>query len=141
MGSFADSIKANVKEVKQEVNDKIVKAAVNMFRDVVQFSPSHELQGSVWSEGLLINQWYPSVGSPSSQLGSQKDQVGLQSMDRIAQLIGSTDFLKRDNTLYLTNNIPYAYQAEVVGWYGNGMNTAPYAMVDKALTKAKGELG
>lgn len=141
MGSFADSIKANIREVKQEVNDKITKAAVNMFRDVVQFSPSHELHGSVWANGLLINQWYPNVGSASGQLGSQTDQVGLQSMDRIAQLIGSSNFISKDNSLYLTNNVPYAYQAEVDGWYGGGMKTAPYAMVDRALNKAKGELG
>lgn len=141
MGSFVDSIKANIKEAKQEVNDKITKAAVNMFRDVVQFSPSHELHGSVWAKGLLINQWYPSVGSASVQLDAQADQVGFQSMDRIAQLLGSNNFTSKDNTLWLTNNVPYAYQAEVDGWYGGGMKTAPYAMVDKALNKAKGELG
>ena len=141
MGSFADSIKANIKEVKQEVNDKITKVAVDMFRNVVQFSPSHELHGSVWANGLLINQWYPSTGSASSQLSSQADQVGFQSMDRISQLIGTNNFTVKDNSLWLTNNVPYAYQAEADGWYGGGMKTAPYAMVDKALTKAKGELG
>ena len=143
MGSFADSIKANIAEVKQEVNDKITNIAVGMFRDVVQFSPSYELHDSVWANGLLINQWYPSVGSASGQLGSQVDQVGYQSMDRIAQLIGSSNFTSKDNTLWLTNNVPYAYQAEALGWYDTtrNQNTHPYAMVDKALTKAKGELG
>ncbi len=140
MGSFADSIKANIKEVKQEVNDKITKVAVDMFRDVVMLSPSQELRDSQWATGLLINQWYPKVGSASSELGSQTDQVGLQSMDRIAQLIGSSNFTVKDNSLWLTNNVPYAYQAEVIGWYGNGMKTAPYGMVGTALTNAKAKL-
>lgn len=136
MGSFADSIKANVKEVKQEVNDKITKVAVDMFRDVVMLSPSQELRDSQWAKGLLINQWYPSVGSASTQLGTQTDQVGLQSMDRIAQLIGSNNFTVKDNSLWLTNNVPYAYQAEALGWRG----TLPYMMVDKALINAKAKL-
>jgi hypothetical protein len=35
MGSFADSIKANIKELQQEVNDKITTEAIKTFRSVV----------------------------------------------------------------------------------------------------------
>lgn len=138
MGSFADSLKANVAEVKQEVNDKITNVAVSMFRDVVQGSPSQDLQDSEWATGWVINQWYPSTRAASSELNEQRDQVGLNSMDRIAQLIGTSNFIKKDNSLWLTNNVPYAYQVEALGWKGS--IRMPYMMVGNALTKAKANL-
>jgi hypothetical protein len=137
MGSFADSIKANIKELQQEVNDKITNEAVKTFRDVVSYSPSQDFNGSVWATGWVINQWYPSVGSPSSSLTDSRDQAGMNSGDRIAQLVGSKNFLKGDNSLWLTNNVPYVYQVEALGW----VRTKPYAMVDKALTDAKTRIG
>ncbi len=137
MGSFADSIKANIKELQREVNDIITNEAIKTFRDVVRYSPSKDFNGSEWATGWVINQWYPSVGSPSSELNESRDQAGMNSGDRIAQLIGSRHFTNKDNSVYLTNNVPYVYQVEALGWVG----TKAYAMVDLALTDAKTRLG
>lgn len=132
MGSFADSIKANIKELQQEVNDTITNEAIKTFRDVVSYSPSKDFNGSEWSTGWVINQWYPKVGSPSSELNQARDQAGMNSGDRIAQLLGSKNFLKKDNSIYLTNNVPYVNQVEFIGWAVQ----PPYAMVDRALNDA-----
>jgi hypothetical protein len=137
MGSFADSIKANITQIQQEVNDTITNEAVKTFRDVVSYSPSKDFNGAEWATGWVINQWYPSVGRASSELNENRDQAGFNSGDRIAQLIGSKNFIKKDNSLWLTNNVPYVYQVEVLGW----PQTDAYAMVDKALTDAKTRLG
>ncbi len=137
MGSFADSIKANIKELQQEVNDKITTEAIKTFRSVVSYSPSLDFNGSEWATGWVINQWYPKVGSPSSELNESRDQAGMNSGDRIAQLIGSKNFINKDNSIYLTNNVPYVYQVEAIGW----ARTRPYAMVDKALNDAKARIG
>lgn len=137
MGSFADSIKANIKALQQEVNDTITNEAVKTFRSVVSYSPSKDFNGSEWATGWVINQWYPSVGSPSSELNENRDQAGFNSGDRISQLAGSNNFIKKDNSLWLTNSVPYVYQVEALGW----PQTEPYAMVDKALTDAKTRLG
>jgi hypothetical protein len=61
----------------------------------------------------------------------------MNSGDRIAQLIGSKNFINKDNSIYLTNNVPYVYQVEAIGW----ARTKPYAMVDKALNDAKARIG
>jgi hypothetical protein len=61
----------------------------------------------------------------------------MNSGDRIAQLIGSKNFINKDNSIYLTNNVPYVYQVEVLGWAGRDA----YAMVDLALTDAKARIG
>jgi hypothetical protein len=137
MGSFADSIKANIKELQQEVNDKITTEAAKTFRSVVSYSPSQDFNGSTWATGWVINQWYPKVGSPSAELNESRDQAGMNSVTRIAQLIGSKNFLNKDNSIYLTNNVPYVYQVEALGWAG----TKAYAMVDKALDDARIRIG
>lgn len=136
MGAFADSLKANVKQIKEDINQQITYVAVDLFRDIVYASPSHDLNGSEWATGWIINQWYPSVKRESRELNQTRDQMGFDSLDRIAQLPSQNIFLRKDNTLYFTNNVPYVYQADSLGW----SRTLPYMMVDKSLAKARGRL-
>ena len=132
MGSFADSIKANVKEVKQDINKQILYQASEMFKDVTIGTPS-AWQSSKYATGLLINQWYTAQNSLSSEETDSKDLHGVASLNRANNILTWKTFLGKDGYVSFTNNVSYAYQAEVQGWN----QTAPYRMVELALIDAE----
>lgn len=142
MGSFADSIKANVKEVKQEINNRILSEASQTFKDVTTGTPS-TWQQSEWAKGLLVNQWYTAENSLSSEKNDSKDLYGVASLNRADAIQRWKTFLGKDGYVSFTNNIYYAYQAEALGWYDTtrNQNTPPYAMVEKAMIDAKNRMG
>jgi len=117
MGSFADSIKKNIAEVKQEVNTKINKLFVFVGEGIVFRGPSSYLRGP-YSDGLFTNQWYPQLGSGySSSLTSQKSHEGLGSITRIREIaLESKEFLGKDGSITLTNNVWYGPRIEYLGW-------------------------
>jgi len=133
MGSFADSVKQNIQSMHEDVNTAVTNFIAETFRDVVKLSPS-EWQNSPHATGWLSNQWYPSVTSPSNSINESRDIYGFNSLDRIEGFRDTKYFFKKDNTVFLTNNVPYAYQAEALGW----KRAAPYAMVATAIDNAKG---
>lgn len=133
--SFAKSVAENVKLVQEELNKNVSNFVAETFRDVVKLSPS-EWKNSPYTTGWLVNQWYPSVGTPSASLTQSKDVYGMNSLDRINTFVESKPFFKKDSTVYLTNSVPYAYQAEAIGWkYAD-----KYAMVAQSLDRAKAKL-
>ena len=164
MGSFADSIKANIKEVKQEVNDKIVKVFKDVAYNTVYLTPSPSwnlsprgISGNIayYSDGLLANQWYPAENKTSEEFTRSESDHGGDSYSRLAAMNNVKTFLGKDGFLSFTNNTPYAYRVEVLGYpKGAAQNTAgfptwnswtgdvkPYAMVDQSLIKVKAEIG
>lgn len=136
MGSFADSIKANIREVKQEVNDKILFEASQTFKDVTTGTPS-TWQKSEWAKGLLVNQWYTAENALSSDKNDSKDLHGVASLNRAEAIQKWKTFLGKDGYVSFTNNIHYAYQAEALGW----KYTDKYAMVELAMIDAKNRMG
>jgi hypothetical protein len=136
MGSFADSIKANIKEIQQEVNTKILAEASRTFTDVTTGTPS-SWQQSKWAEGLLVNQWYTAQNSLSSEQNGSKDLHGTASLNRANAILSWKTFLGKDGYVSFTNNVSYAYQAEALGW----KYTDKYAMVEKAMIDAKTRMG
>ena len=136
MGSFADSIKANIKEVKQEINDRILSEASQTFKDVKTGTPS-TWQQSEWAKGLLVNQWYAAENSLSSEKNDSKDLYGVASLNRADAIQRRKTFLGKDGYVSFTNNIHYAYQAEALGW----KYTDKYAMVELAMIDAKNRMG
>lgn len=120
--------------MQEDVNNCVNDYIINVFKDVVKLSPS-EWQDSPFATGWLANQWYPSVRSPSPSIDERRDLLGFNSLDRIEQLRGEKNFLTKDNSVFLTNNVPHAYQAEVIGW----QFTKPYAMIATAVDNAKGK--
>lgn len=134
---FFDSIQQNINQTLQNVNDKINKEAVETFRDVVKETPNPSMpDAAFYSKGLLVNQWYPKFGGFSSEISSAKDDYGFNSLDRINVILDGKEFLGKDGEVSLSNNVSYAIQADKIGWYF----TAPYAMVDKAIIKAKARI-
>jgi hypothetical protein len=165
MGSFADSIKANIKELQQEVNDKIVDVFVETSLSVVHLTPSPSWIGQTrgaspsspqYTDGLLANQWYPAENKISNEETSAESDNGGDSITRINAMKSVKTFVAKDGYLSLTNNVPYAYRVDAVGYpagradviqgYGNwswwnGSHEKPYAMIDTSIAKIKAKIG
>ena len=135
--SFFESLQENIQKALVETNNKINKEAILTFRDVVAETPNPDMPDKAfYSKGLLVNQWYPKFGGFSSELTSAKDDHGFNSLDRINSISEEKEFLGKDGEVSLSNNVSYAIQADKIGWYF----TAPYAMVDKAIIRAKARM-
>jgi len=165
MGSFADSIKANIKELQQEVNDKIVDVFVETSLSVVHLTPSPSWKGQTrgaspsspeYTDGLLANQWYPAENKISQEETSDKSDNGGDSITRIEAMKSAKTFVAKDGYLSLTNNVPYAYRVDSIGYpkgeavviegygdwsYWNGSHSKPYAMIDTSIAKIKAKIG
>jgi hypothetical protein len=113
--SFLASLDRNILRVKQEVNDKIVKISIELFLSIVAKSPSPSNPGE-YAKGLLANQWYPKFDGFSDEKGSDTSSNGAGSKSRITSLRGTREFFGKDAQLSLTNNLDYAYRAEMLGW-------------------------
>lgn len=135
MSKFLTSLRNNSRKVLVKVNRKCYEIAWQLFTSVVRLTPSPSQPGP-FAKGLLANQWYPSEGVPSSELGTDTDARGGSSLSRITAMTKGTAFLGKDGKLYLTNNVPYAYRAEVLGWPksdGWSGRIGPYRMVARSL--------
>lgn len=134
--SFLASLNRNIQRVEREINDKVYKISIELFLSVVSKSPSPDNPGE-FAKGLLANQWYPKAGAGFSSFQTTAiSRNGQASRDRINALRGGNEFLGKDGRLSLTNNLDYAYRAEVLGWPksdGWSGNVGPYRMVALSL--------
>jgi hypothetical protein len=134
MASFAASVSNNVYAVLTKVNADVHKIARELFTLTVDLTPSPSNPGP-YATGHLADQWYPEVGDFSDELSPSTSSDGAGSKSRIAAVIGST-FFGKDGKLTFTNNVPYAYRAEAVGWPiedGWSGRQGPYRMVARAI--------
>lgn len=139
MGSFADSVKKNVTKVQEEINAKINKIFVQVGEGIVYRGPSSYTRGP-YSDGLFTNQWYPQLGSGySTALSTQVSFEGIDSLRRIDAIATEIkEFLGKDGSITLTNNVSYGFRIEYAGWPkgtpGHHWNGAvPYRMVELTI--------
>ena len=129
---FASSIKANSNKILLSVDKQCCQIACELFALTVRLTPSPSFPGP-YAIGKLANQWYPEVGSYfSEELSSDISATGADSLARISALLTSRQFYKNDGVMTLTNNLSYAYRAEVLGWPANegwSGTIGPYRMV------------
>jgi hypothetical protein len=144
--SFLDDIKAFREQALQDASQSVNKLVHNLFTEVVARSPSPSNPGQ-FAKGLLVNQWYPTVGGGySTELGTLTNDIGVDSLSRISKALSQNPFLGKDNTISLTNNTEEAYYAEVLGWPEglgtNGWNwrgnTGPYMMIANSVQSVIG---
>lgn len=136
VGNFAQSIRLNSRAIMAQVNDKCYEIARELFTSIVNLTPSPTNPGDT-AEGLLVNNWFPVDGSSFSDAkSSAKSPYGSASLARIKALTGR-QFLRKDGTVTLSNNLSYAYRAEVLGWPQPAWSgsVGPYRMVAKSLQK------
>lgn len=132
---FTESIRRNIAKAKQDINDQVYKISIELFLSIVRRTPSPSNKGFK-AKGLLANQWYPKAGSGfSSDVGTAISDTGAGSIIRIHALKGGREFYGRNGRLSLTNNLDYAYRAEMLGWpqpIWSG-SVGPYRMVASSL--------
>lgn len=135
-GSFAQSVELNSLAILREVNDRVYEIARELFRSIVQLTPSPSNPGDT-AKGLLANNWFPVDGPGFSQATSTaKSSWGAASVARINALRGN-NFFQKDGTVTLSNNLDYAYRAEVLGWPNPRWSgrVGPYRMVALSMQK------
>lgn len=147
MGSFSEQIKAWEQKALAVANKSVSNAVEELFTSIVVASPSPISDPQAkFSKGLLINQWYPSVGSASSEEGTSTNDHGIESLSRIKAMIAANPFMGKDNIVFLANNTEQAPHAEYLGWpKGEGTSgwkwtgtVIPYSMISKSVAKIRG---
>ncbi len=124
--SFLNDVMAFEKKALLAASNSTGKIANDMFTEPVLRSPSgpKASHSADHSNGVLINQWYPVIGSTAdTYFDNTADKNGSGSLSRIDGLFATQPFLGKDNVLTMSNNTPQAYHAEVIGWpAGKGTN-------------------
>lgn len=127
MGTFSESVRANIKTMLAEIDSYCYKISYDLFMRIVDHSPNQP--GAIFSKGEFINNWM--VGSNSFTSGTTPifDSNGRDSRSQIVFAKESKTFLGKDGFLTFSNNVSYAYQVEVLGW----RHTTAYAPVQLAF--------
>lgn len=143
--SFADDIKKWEQKALLAANTSLCKAVESLFTDEVVLSPIKPTAN--YATGLLKNSFYPQAGGGYDMtVGTVPDDSGTGSLSRIKALMATKPFLGRDNIVSLTNSVPEAYRADVLGWpSGEGTNgwiwsgkVTAYGFTSQALNNFKG---
>ena len=97
---------------------KIKKAFVGLSTDIIMDTPV--------LSGRLRNNWFPSVNQGTNKTTKYTGEKGAAATSRVSAVK-----FKLGDTLYLTNNLPYAERIEFKGWSAK----APSGMVRKNLVR------
>jgi hypothetical protein len=110
MGTFADSVKLNCDKKIEEVSKKVESITRELFQLVVNSTPV--------LDGYLINSWHTAkgMGEYSWAMERSPDSFGSGSKADIDSLLATKPFYATDNIVSMTNNLPYAYRIEYLGW-------------------------
>lgn len=135
---------SDIKTFRDKALQKASDNTNNVFRDLgtlnVRFSPSPSNPGP-YALGLLVNQWYFSVGSPDTSVTTSTSSTGTDSLSRLDAFLSTNPWLGKDATAYITNSTEEAYYADVLGWAkGKGTNgwawsgnSGPYMMRQQSI--------
>ena len=119
---FAEDIQRNINQAMTNISDNLNQITGKLFYGIEQDTPV--------LTGMLTNSWYTDTkGVFSGIVGTSADKSGSASISRIRGTLGTLPFLNKDNSVTMSNNISYAYLAEVDGW----AKTTAYAMIAKNM--------
>lgn len=113
--SLLDSINRFATKAALQASDSTNKIVEEYFITNVKLSPTEPK--AAYSQGVLINNWWPSIGpTPSTEVSKSANIAGADSIARIKSTLAQNPFLGRNNTVTLSNNVSYAYRADKLGW-------------------------
>lgn len=126
--------------------DKTKKDLDKVARSVILQISTNIIIRTPVDSGRLINNWYPSFDTPSTQTTNRTGATGSAAIRRVRKAL-PRDIKFEGRTFYLTNNLPYARTAEYGGWgtgdYATTKTTrdgysiqAPYGMVRISIAEA-----
>lgn len=102
--TFALDIKKWVDDCEKKQDQFVRKICLDLTSQVVLGTPV--------DLGRAINNWFPSIGSPSNATTTATDKSGSGSIARAKPVINQAT----GNVFYLTNNLPYIRRLEFEGW-------------------------
>lgn len=117
------SFEAQVRKFGKTTLDRIDKvrraSALELFRLIIEETPV--------DNGVLRNNWRTQVNSPNVSEKDSADPSGAQALAEAAANLG-----RLQDTVFFTNNLPYAERIEYDGW---SRFKAPAGMVRKNVAK------
>lgn len=144
---FAAQIKAFEEKALLAANASVCKAFTTLGTNLVSLTSGNQINYGGFSNGDIANNWHVSIGSLTMVMPNGPDKSGSASLSRIQSLPQQAPFYKKDNTVFLTNVMNYAYRADKLGWpLGVGTNdwnwsgrVKAYGFTDKAIINLKGK--
>jgi hypothetical protein len=113
--SFLSDIEAFREKALQQASKNASVIFEYVSRQAILLSPNPPGNRG-YAQGHLKNQWYASVGSPSSETSDAKSDTGQDSLSRLQSVLSTQPFYGKDATLYFSNSVSYAYRVESIGW-------------------------
>lgn len=119
-----------------EASDKTVQAAsLELFGNIVKRTPVGN--PTLWKNdapagytgGTLRGNWQTTIGRPAGSILNDKDKSGSK-VSAKASAVTSRFSINGTQSLFFTNNLPYAYRVE----YGRWSQQAPSGMVRVSVT-------
>lgn len=107
MNSFSETVASFSRQTSQKVDRVRRVVTLKLLGSVVMNTPV--------DTGRLRGNWRPSGGSPLTETTAREDKAGDAVLREIEAL---TSVSTGDNSVFLTNNLPYAGVAEYGGWHG-----------------------
>ncbi len=105
---FNDDWRKAQKKLEKELENVVKAAGINLFNGIIQLSPVRQ--------GRFRGNWQASVNTPATdilfQSVPQSEDENITFVDNVSQKLTS---FKLNDTIYLTNNLPYAERLEN-GW-------------------------
>lgn len=125
---FSAGVKRWTNKVRGEVENFRKQVTIELFSSVILDTPV--------LTGRLRGNWQISSGSPSSGTVEITDPNGGKAIRKVEELASGLPE-GRDQAVYLTNNLPYAYRIEYDGW---SHTKAPEGMVRKNFIRISDNL-
>ena len=126
--SFSSDIGGWAKGATEEIAEVNKNIVFGLFESVIRDTPV--------LEGRLRANWLPSVDDPETQEIDVQDSSGEETVQNVKNFIERING-KDDFSVFLTNNLPYAYRIEYDGW---SSTKAPEGMVRKNFIRVSENL-
>ena len=137
--TFSSDIKAFAEKTNRDIKDVRAYAAITIFGDIIKATPVGNAQ--YWAPvngkpakappgytgGRLRGNWQASVNSPIDTSIANIDANGGETINKMTAVVTAA---KGEDTIYMTNNLPYAQRIE----YGYSSKQRPMGMVRVSIT-------
>lgn len=104
--TFTVDISKFIDKAKGQEQLVIRKICLELFNKVILKSPV--------DTGRFRANWNASINYPDKSVSNSLDKTGIGTIAKNNAII--SNFSVNDNSIYLTNNLPYAYRLEFEGW-------------------------
>lgn len=121
---FSLDIGAFIEKTTKNVDAKVRKICLDLYSGITMETPV--------DTGRAVNNWFPSIGSPSTETTTAVDPSGKAGIVRAQSAINGAP----GNVFWISNNLPYIYRLEFEGW----SKKAPRGMVRITIDRIQREL-